>query len=160
MRSGFKNILFPTDFSDSAVLAVPLARDMAAALGARVTCLHVTDDPIEEWICSWSLAPDTPGQSAHKGRPGYRTAALEKLRAFADAHFADLTPAPNLEVTEGKTVEAIVRYAEEHMFDLVVMGGRSYSDPDLHETTTDRIIRMSSIPVLTVCEPVADFVRL
>jgi nucleotide-binding universal stress UspA family protein len=156
MKTGFKNILFPTDFSDSAELAVPLALKMASAFNAEVTCLHVTDDPIDEWICSWSLGPDGASRAAN------RTAALNQLRSFVDRHFRGLKTVPRLEVISGKPYESIVRYAENNGFDLIVMGGHAYgeAEPGLHETNTDRIVRSSSIPVLTVCEPVADYVRL
>jgi len=157
MKSGFQNILFPTDFSDSAKLAVPLALKMASAFNAQITCLHVTDDdPIDEWICSWSLGPDLATRSTN------RTAMLNRLRSFADHHFRGLKPAPRLEVVSGKPFEAIVRYAENNGCDLIVMGGHAYGEAEtgLHETNTDRIVRSSSVPVLTVCEPVSDYVRL
>ena len=108
---------------------------MAAALGARVTCLHVTERSHRGVDLFLESGTGHPGSERPQGAA--RVIARrpwKKLRAFADEHFADLTPAPNLEVTEGKPVEAIVRYAEEHIFDLSGhWEGRSYSDPDLHE---------------------------
>jgi len=156
MKTGFKNILFPTDFTDSSELAVPLALKMASAFNAQVTCLHVAEDPIDEWICSWSLGPDLAGRSPN------RSAALNKLRAFADRHFRGLKTSPRLEVISGNPDEAIVRFAENNGCDLIVMGGHAYGEAEsgLHETHTDRVVRSSSIPVLTVCEPVSDYVRL
>jgi nucleotide-binding universal stress UspA family protein len=156
MKSGFQKILFPTDFSDSAELAVPLALKMASAFNAQVTCLHVADDPIDEWICSWSLGPDVASRATN------RTAAMNRLRSFSDRHFRGLKSTPRLDVVSGKPDEAIVRYAENNGYDLIVMGGHAYGEAEsgLHETNTDRIVRSSSVPVLTVCEPVSDYVRL
>lgn len=161
----FNKILFPTDFSDTARLAVPLAKRMARIHGARLTCLHVAADSMDEWICSWSLAPDslTPAEGGTSGRvrADYRSPAQRRLEAFADEHFSDLEQRVQVKIARGRTAETIVRFAEEHGFDLIVLGGRAYGDidPGLHETTADRLIRLSATPVLTVCEPVHEFIR-
>jgi nucleotide-binding universal stress UspA family protein len=159
-EAAFKRILFPTDFSDTARLAVPLAKRMAAAFGAQLTCLHVASDSMDEWICSWSLSPEE-GHATGRVRPGYRSPAYRRLAAFAEEHFGDLALQPGVEIARGRPAETIVRYAAENGFDLIVLGGHAYgdADPGLHETTADRLIRLSSTPVLTVCEPVSEFIR-
>jgi len=162
MKTGFKQILFPTDFSESAALAVPLARKMAEAFDAEITCLHVAEDPIQEWIGSWSLVPDSSDPAAEGEPLACRTAALHRLRTFVGEHFASLKKKCRFEVVRGKPTEEIVRYAREHGFDLIVMGGHAYGEvaPGLHETTPDRVMRSSSTPVLAVSEPAPEFIRL
>ena len=41
VQTGFKSILFATDFSDAAALAIPYVRDIAKRYDANVLTLHV-----------------------------------------------------------------------------------------------------------------------
>jgi len=162
MMTMMKKILLPTDLSNSAELAVPMARKMAATFGARIHCLHVADDPVDDWVGSWSLVPDTPGMVTESERIGFPKPSMKRLRAFVDKHFSDLEPTVTFEVVEGKPHEEIVRVAEDQRVNLIVMGNHGYGemDPSGHDCNTERVIRSTSIPVLSICEPVSEFVRL
>ncbi len=162
MKTHITSILFPTDLSDTAALAVPLARKMAATFGARIHCIHVSEGLIENWVGSWSLEPDTSGLVTKTDRLGRSGRTEQRLRTFVDRHFSDLTPPPSVEVVEGKVHEEIVRVAEQRGAGMIIMGNHGYGDTDLanHDCTTERVIRTTAIPVLSICEPAAEFVRL
>ena len=40
-----KTIIFPTDFSDVSIAALPWAIDMAGALDAKLECIYVVEEP-------------------------------------------------------------------------------------------------------------------
>lgn len=49
MSIEFKHILFPTDFSDLSVQAVPYVRHLATMFGARIHCIHIVDEAFQYW---------------------------------------------------------------------------------------------------------------
>ena len=118
-------ILVATDFSDIARGAAEQAVDYARRLGARLHLLHVV----------W---PDDDGS--------------------ARAHLTDLTRelAPAVEtvvaVSIGRAVTEIVRYADRHAVDLIVMGthGRTGVSRMLTGSVAEGVVRTAGRPVLTV----------
>lgn len=145
----WKTILVPHDFSSSANHAVAIARDEAKAHGAKLMLLHVIDLPT-------SIKPDTVIVPDPDGAPiNIKDYAIRQ----AEQHLADLaariakdgvTAATFLRL--GKPEDEIVKFATENAVDLIAMGthGRTGLAHMLIGSVTERVVRMSKCPVLTI----------
>jgi nucleotide-binding universal stress UspA family protein len=111
----FKQILLPTDFSELAGHAAPVARAMAEAFGATLHVLHVFESvptavPAPETGAAVMLLPPDEGE------------LRDLLAAYVHEHF-DGIRVPIVPVLLGgsRTIE-IAHYAKEHEIDLIVIG--------------------------------------
>jgi nucleotide-binding universal stress UspA family protein len=161
----YQHILYPTDGSDGASSALADARDIANTYDATVHVLYVAEHPRPH-----GLAGDVvvTGSGGMVGDPDGGEAAMEgdrtkgdELQAEAEEHGADLVERvadrfgdvpTRTEVRSGNPHETILDYADEHDVDLVVMGthGRPGLDRYLLGSVTEKVVRTSDIPVLTV----------
>lgn len=119
-----REILVATDFSPTSDAAVAVAHAYARALGGRLHVFHVT----------W---PEARG--------------LTDLFARL---VAELGPSVPVVVAShgGDAAEEILRYAQQHAIDLIVLGthGRSGVTRALLGSVAERVARTASCPVLTV----------
>lgn len=132
----FDNVLVPTDGSDCADAAVQYAEDLAGRYGATVHVLSVVDSrPLE----------NVP----------HREQVTDEYTEIAERTGAELS-APDISVTEavqtGVPHSAILEYAADREIDLVVMGthGRTGVERYLLGSVTEKVVRLSDVPVLTV----------
>lgn len=145
----WKTILVPHDFSSSANHAVAIARDEAKVHGASLVLLHVIDLPGQ-------LKPETVIVPDDTGAPiNIKDYAVKQ----SEAHLADLADRLGKDgvtaktfVRFGKPEDEIVRFADENQIDLVVMGthGRTGLAHMLIGSVTERVVRTSKVPVLTI----------
>lgn len=139
---GFKSILVPLDFSDSASRILENALGVVSDDGT-ITLLHVV-----EWLPA--VTEGTFGIYPHrKDIEKLKGLALEKLREQAAEH-----PEQRIEtvVKEGKPATVILETVSALNPDLVVMGshGRSKLDHLLIGSVAERVLRKAPCPVLTV----------
>ncbi len=148
----WKTILVPHDFSASANHAAAIARDEAKTHGGKLLLLHVIDLPDQLGMDSAIVPADT-------GAPiNIKTYAVSS----AEQHLADIalrlakdgTPASTY-VVIGKPVEEILRFADEHKAELLVLGthGRSGLTHLLIGSVAERVVRSAKAPVLTIRHP-------
>jgi nucleotide-binding universal stress UspA family protein len=148
----WSTILVPHDFSSSANHATALARDVAKKFGARLVLLHVAEIPS-------SMALETAVVPEGGGAP---ISIREYATSSAGQHLADL--AARLEkdgatvstaVAVGRPVDEILRVAADEKADLIVMGthGRTGLRALVTGSVTERVVRTSTVPVLTVRVP-------
>jgi len=144
--AGFRRILVPTDFSDVSAAAVQCAGAVAAAFDASLTLVHVAEDLVEESLTagagtSWSEAPQARAEEEARAR-------LEALCASPDLQGRRVDCA----LLVGNPIARIVEYAQEHGFDLIVMGthGRRAIARMLLGSVAESVVRTSPCPVLTV----------
>lgn len=112
----FTRILVPTDFSPPSDVALEYARSMARVFGASLHVLHVIEDTtLEGGLGSETFVPPRP-----ETRTVWMQEALERLahRVTADDR---ATLRAKSEVIFGKSSQAIVDYASDNGFDLIVM---------------------------------------
>ena len=149
----WKTILVPHDFSASATHAASIARDEAKLHRARVVLLHVIELPTQ-------VTPDTVIVTDQTGAP---VSLTQYARENAEVALADIAAqfgkdvATTTVVRFGKPVDEISKLIGEENADLVVMGthGRSGFNRLLIGSVAERIVRSSSVPVLTVRHPEA-----
>ncbi|WP_306060514.1 universal stress protein [Natronococcus wangiae] len=133
----FETILIPVDGSDTAKRAATVGCGLAQRYDARLDVLHVLE-----------------GQSRLPGKRGDQD-PKEKGRDILD-EIADLATGNDLMINthlvEGRPYEAIAEHANEAGSDLIVIGrhGRGGVRERLLGTVTDRVLRQTNVPVLTV----------
>jgi universal stress protein A len=129
--SPVREILCPTDFSETSERAIRAAHWYAERFAARLHLLHVR----------WA------------GEDPVTSPVLETLAA-------SLGPVvPVVTATEsGSPAAQIVRYAERHRIDLIVVGthGRTGVTHALLGSVAERVARLAPCPVLTVPPPAPD----
>ncbi|WP_433633449.1 universal stress protein [Halomicrococcus sp. NG-SE-24] len=132
----FDNILVPTDGSDCAQAAVGYAEDLATRYEARVHALCVADPRTLE------NAPQSDQIKQERAETAERT-CNELSESGVEVEQAVRTDIPH---------KAILRYATEQDIDLVVMGthGRTGVERYLLGSVTEKVVRLSNVPVLTV----------
>lgn len=140
-------LLSPVDFSDASDHALDYAIDLASKLGARVHIIHVWQPP------TYALADGIfipPGDYLSN----YMLDLQEQLDKCV-ARYADRGVTLQGNLIEGVPYTTIIQTAQEIQADLIVMGthGRTGLAHMLLGSVTDRVVRLSNIPVLTVRLP-------
>lgn len=139
------SILLPTDFSDAAAEAAPLAIELVSHFGAKLDLLHCVEQEVP---------------------PPYYAAGItsvfelnEDILSVSRQQLAKLIPDELKEeiehdfvIVEGRSANEITAYAEEAAIDLIVMATHGYSglEQAMVGSTTDRVIRHTPCPVLVV----------
>jgi nucleotide-binding universal stress UspA family protein len=151
-----KNILLPTDLSQRSKRALPYALSLATEYKANITVIHVANE-----LDSWELYCDEfsfmiPVERAWPSDRVMAEASLE-LSNFLEP-YSDMIkrlPAIYKRVVFGPIVDEIVDAAEELQADLIVMSPRRLRGVQriLTSSITDRVMRISPCPVLSVIDP-------
>ncbi|MFC1499397.1 universal stress protein [Candidatus Zixiibacteriota bacterium] len=139
------SILLPSDFSDEAGDAAPVALELARHFGAKLNLFHCVEQ-------------DVP--------PPYYAAGItsifelnEDILAVSRKHLAELLTDDEADVIdhefivrEGRSPFEIVAFAREAAVDLIVMATHGYSgfEQALLGSTTDRVIRNAPCPLLVI----------
>lgn len=137
----YDRILLPTDGSEGMKPIIDHAVDLAETHGATLHALYVVNTA--------SLS-DLPMESSWEGLG--RALEEEGQEALGDVEErANAVPVETV-LLEGSPARKIVEYAEGEGCDIVVMGthGRSGVDRLLLGSVAERVVRTSSVPVLTV----------
>lgn len=132
----FDDILIPTDGSDCAEAAVDYAEDLATRYGATVHAVCVVDPRKLEHGPHYD-------QEKEKYTNIAENTCNDLSAADLSAKPAALTDLPH---------KAILQYATKHDIDLIVMGthGRTGVERYLLGSITEKVVRLSDVPVLTV----------
>ena len=140
-KFAFEKILVPVDFSTFSRRAVSQAKDMAAVFRSKLTFLHVVEAQMHPAFYAGHI------DTLFAINPGFKGKATESLREFVGDH-----PDVSLMVTEGQAYNEILQQADAQGVDLILMSTRGLSGLAhfLVGSTTERVVRMSPIPVLTV----------
>ena len=106
MSIGFDKILFPTDFSDLALVALRHATELVDVFDAELHCLYVVDDACQYWS---AMGPE----SIPVGPPPEDLMDLARthMEQFQAEHLAELKKAPITHVAMGRPFAEIIAYA-------------------------------------------------
>ena len=142
----YERILLPTDGSPVTTRVVDHALHVAELSGATLHTLSVVDESIADLDLSSEERDQIIASLEREGRE-----ATESIEARAADAGVDVVTA----VREGTPYRSIVDYAIDEGIDLIVMGthGRSGLDRFLLGSVTERVIRSTDVPVLTVHLP-------
>jgi nucleotide-binding universal stress UspA family protein len=146
-----KKILFPTDFSSCAESAFSHAAYLAARYEAELHILHVLvwaytdgDSPMD--YIERGISQEAKLELAQLMGKSYK---LPKQAEFQMIH---------TQVPGGSAHSAILEYVAHNDIDLIVMGthGRTGLDRLMMGSVSERVVQMSTCPVLTVHEAEAE----
>jgi nucleotide-binding universal stress UspA family protein len=148
MSTVINKILAPTDFTDNANAAIETAADLAREFNATLILIHVVDIPSYKGVF-FEGEVHTPDQMAQefalnqlkelKGQPMFRGVKVQ------------------VGVSSGKIYKTIIEEAEKRKADLIVMGAHGLSGLEqlILGTNARRVVQYTSIPVLTIKNPIA-----
>ena len=149
----FKQILFPSDFSDFSKYAASFAIAFACDYGAKLYVLHVSEIPSD---ITDMLAVKVSSEELRDKAEEFAA------REIDDASTPDLLEKLNYEIIHqiGKPFAEIIKFAKEKAVDMIVMGthGRSALESAIMGSTAEKVVRKAPCPVLTVRRPGHRFV--
>jgi nucleotide-binding universal stress UspA family protein len=149
MTESIHRILVGVDFSAHSEKAVRYATTVANRFGARLTLLHVIEDPFVTG--AWSSEAFVPNMPE----------LLDKLTTAAQQQMAELKKRlaahgfmAETDVVTGQPARTIVEHAASGGFDLIVMGthGRTGLSHVVMGSIAERVVQHAPCAVLTVRE--------
>ena len=138
-------IVFPTDFSNVSIGALPWALDMADTLDASIHCVYVVEEPqIYSTLDMGAVAIPTAGELVES--------AESRMKVFATEHLNNSPHGHKTKVVVGHSATEIVNYANEVDARLIVMTTHGYRGMKhvLLGSTTEDVLRHASCPVLSI----------
>ena len=142
MSHPFRKVFCAVDFSPSTKMTIEMARQIAEANQGTVILFHVVPMPIEAIGQPLMVEPIT----------GAEDDARKRLNHLASEN---LTHAYEILVVTGDPAASIIAAAEEQRADLIVMAthGRTGISHFFLGSVAERVVRESSVPVMTVRAP-------
>ena len=136
----FKNILFPTDFSEESLPVLPYAGQVARTFGARMHLCHIhAEVPLAAGLAAPRLY-EAEGKEAAEG--------LVALRESPDLEGLDL----KLVLASGTIEDEMQNIIRDYDIDLIVAGthGRTGLNKMVFGSAVEEICRVATCPVFTV----------
>lgn len=142
-----KKILCAVDFSKGSERAIAKAEELAKAFAGEIELLHAYQIP----VLAMPDAPVTVSPSFVADLTDHAQQALAKQEQALKAHGLAVTT----KLIQGNPADTIVARAEEISAYLIVIGthGRSGFRRFLLGSIAERVVRMATVPVLTVHVP-------
>ena len=138
-------LIFPTDFSEQSLKALPWVKKMADMLQADTRCIYVVEEPhIYTTLDMGPVAVPSITELVRSAETQLDTFIKTNLKAFGSA--------PKASVLVGRPAEEIVAYASDNKAALIVMATHGYSGVKhlLLGSTTEGVLRHASCPVLSI----------
>ncbi|MFU8870204.1 universal stress protein, partial [Natronococcus sp.] len=137
----YERILFPTDVGDPPERALETALDLAERYDAELHVLTVVDTT----RVSTDVETGPALEQAERTGSTVVEGLVERLRERGHERVVGA-------VVHGRPHSGILSYTENHDVDLIVMGthGRTGLDRYLVGSVTEKVVRLSDVPVLTV----------
>jgi nucleotide-binding universal stress UspA family protein len=144
-------ILCPVDLSEFSRDALHHALALAGRYRAQITVLHVYT-AVQPLVPVRGLAESVPLSPA----PVRPDELAEEVRAFCISTLGESGKSVEVVVREGNATKEIVRLAEERLTDVLVLGthGRSGFERLFLGSVTEKVLRSTRVPVMTVPPPV------
>jgi nucleotide-binding universal stress UspA family protein len=149
-----KTILVPTDFSSTAQSAIEVATGIAKKADAKLILLHVVEDVGEDsFSVSGEASATAPGEYRLFTMKLIQKAARQLSKAVERAADKGLKVSSRLRL--GNPFHGMHQTITEQKVDLVVMGtkGTSGWEDVTIGSNTEKVVRRSNCPVLTVNKP-------
>ncbi len=142
--STIKSILIPTDFSETAELAVAHGAHMAHLYKAKIYLLHSVET---------TMYTGGPGEPVMvKEAEKLYTMGLEQLKSVA----ADITAKYDVDITtltvSGKPAASITQAVKDNNIDIIIMGthGASGFEEFFMGSNAHKVVNLSTVPVISI----------
>ena len=141
-----KRILCPTDFSEPSLEGIKAGNDLALRFSGEVLLIHVIPP-----VHSITPAFMSPGRMLGDYYEEMVRVAKDALTQTAELHLSKEVPVQT-HVLRGNPPEEIIRIADEKNVDIIVLATQGLSGTHRHRfgSVAERILRLSSVPVMTV----------
>jgi nucleotide-binding universal stress UspA family protein len=150
-----KKILVPTDFSKGARSAYPYAEALTKRFGGKIDYIHVI--PMLKYLNESISRLGLPLDMDKDVYPHIQTEAMNRLKEEMKVSLSDKSRGEAVVKIDRKASDTIVEYSARKHYDLIVMGARGSHEHDLFKgSITEKVIRSSSVPVLTVHNGLSD----
>ncbi len=138
-------LIFPTDFSEQSLNALPWVKKMADLLQADTRCIYVVEEP--HIYTTLDMGPVAVPSITELVR-----SAETQLDTFINSNLTAFGSAPKASVLVGRPAEEIVTYASDNNAALIVMTTHGYSGVKhlLLGSTTEGVLRHATCPVLSI----------
>ena len=149
--AAIKKILYPTDFSEYSLAALPYAVNLTQQNDAELYCLHIVEMPKEEYLIGEYIVPlDLP----HISKDKVIKTATTRLDKFVNENLSGVEKLTS-KVIIGTPFVEIIRYAKEQSIDLIVIGthGHSALATMLLGSVAEKVVRKAPCPVLSIRHP-------
>lgn len=143
-----KNILLPTDFSNTSLSAADYAVELAVKYGAKIHLLHVLEKtPPILAIRSLDLSQEKIIKSFEEEGKKQLENAAKKIKKGKTENFEF-----ELVLKKGIDYEQIVKYSKDHKIDIIVIAthGRTGLVHTLLGSVAEKVIRYAKCPVLVI----------
>lgn len=142
-------ILVPTDFSEASVPAYTHAQELAKRFDARVDLIHVV--PTLKYFSESIKKLGVPLDMEKDLYPHVKDGARHRLGEIMDDYLKEENKGEPVVLIERKPSHAIAEYAGKEAYDLVVMAAKGGDGTEIMRgSTTEKVIRHSTVPVFTV----------
>lgn len=144
-----KNILLPTDFSNTSLTAAEYAVELAEEYKAKLHVLNVLEKtPPILAIRSLDLSREKIIESIDADAQSHLSDCIKKIKKIKDV---EIIPA----IRKGIDYEEIIKYSKEKKIDVIVIAthGRTGLIHTLLGSVAEKVIRYSKIPVLVTTPP-------
>ncbi len=151
-----RHILVATNFDHASGAALRYGRALAAAFGATLHVVHVTENIYVYAVRH--LGADAP--AAPDPQHGVSEAARQQLKQQLATAGGGGAPTVGAILTSSEPALAIVQYAKQKDIDLIVTGthGRTGMARAAIGSVAEQVVQRAPCPVLTVRHPEHDFV--
>ncbi|WP_416839134.1 universal stress protein [Haloferax sp. DFSO52] len=142
----YSSVLVPTDGSARSLAAARRGIDIASTYGAELHALSVID---ASDLGLWTTA-DIPVERVQASLRDAAESAVDEIASLASDEDVSCRTAVRIGVPHREILDAI----DEDDIDLVVMAthGRTGLEHAILGSTTERVVRLSRVPVMTVRE--------
>lgn len=144
-----KNILLPTDFSNTSLTAAEYAVELAEEYKAKLHVLNVLEKtPPILAIRSLDLSREKIIESIDADAQSHLSDCIKKIKKIKDVEIIPV-------IRKGIDYEEIIKYSKEKKIDVIVIAthGRTGLIHTLLGSVAEKVIRYSKIPVLVTTPP-------
>lgn len=146
-------ILCPTDFSEPSYKALKVANDLAEQFSSELILIHVLS-PIQIFPTVSAIPPGAPAGSGAFSADFVNEVkghAIKSLEMTIEEKVNKEIKSQSL-LLQGSVAEEITKYAEESKVSVIVMGTHGFTGWRhlLIGSVTEKVVRISSCPVLTI----------
>lgn len=144
-----KKILVPTDFSKGAEAAYSVAQNIADTFGGIIDFIHII--PTLTYMNESLKRLGVPLDMNEDVYPKIIDESDLKLHKAMDQYLKKGSKGESVIKVDRRPSEAIVQYAKEKGYDMIIMGARGKDESKLTRgVTTERVIRKSRVPVFSI----------